>query len=154
MLDSFEDRPDFILIFQAQVLFDPANPSHLLSGSADGLVNLYDTSATDEDEALTEVLNYGASIHHAGYLNNETIFALSHDETFAVFAKAACASSDGPVGVDGSEESRQMQAFGDIRETLDCSYAINVLPVVATWSSTAGLAVGKHRFVRPKATGI
>ena len=122
-------------------------PSLLLSGSTDGLVNIYDTKAPDEDEALVEVLNHGASIHHAGYLDDQTVFALSHDETLAVFAELPGSRSDGDHGADPDAAGRQVQAFGDIRDIVECAYAVDVLPQTKGWGRAALLAAGNHRFV-------
>ena len=125
-------------------------PSRLLSGSTDGLVNIYDTTALDEDEALVEVLNYGASVHHAGYLDDRTVFALSHDETLAVFTELSDINSGGDARAGPDAAGRRVQAFGDIRDIMDCAYAVDVLPQVEEWGGEALLAAGNHRSVLPK----
>src|SRR4051812_11970989 len=69
----------------SQLQFHPTEASLLLSGSTDGLVNIYNTTITDEEEALHQTINHGHSIHHARFLSNTDIFALSHDEKFSMY---------------------------------------------------------------------
>ena len=83
-----------------------------MSGSTDGLVNIYDTTITDEDEALLQVINHG-SVHHAGFLSDRTVFALSHDEHFSVH----------PVtDPDDPNQDPEPVNFDDVRESLNCEY--------------------------------
>lgn len=101
-----------------QVEFHPSNKNILMSGSTDGLVNIYDTTIEDEEDALKQVINHG-SIHHAGFLGDGAVYALSHDESFAIhpldnFAEEAPAPPS-PI------------QFGDVRQLLGCSYAVQVL---------------------------
>ncbi|ODA79509.1 hypothetical protein RJ55_05102 [Drechmeria coniospora] len=99
--------------------FHPSDPALLLSGSTDGLVNVYDTRQPDEDEVTLQTLNHNASIHDAGFLSATEIFALSHDEHFALYD----VSDENPTG-DAS------QTFGDLRETLGggTQYVAGVTP--------------------------
>lgn len=95
-----------------QLQYHPTRHNVLLSGSTDGLVNIYDTTVTDEDEALVQVINHG-SVHHAGFINERTIYALSHDETFAIHP-----ATDPD---DQAQEPEPIQ-FGDLRQPLHCEY--------------------------------
>ncbi|CAG7997359.1 unnamed protein product [Penicillium olsonii] len=92
--------------------YHPTRSNILLSGSTDGLANIYDTTISDEDEALVQVINHG-SIHHAGFLSERAIFALSHDELFSVHP-----ATDPD---DAAQEPEPVQ-FGDLREPLGCEY--------------------------------
>uniref|UniRef100_A0A8H7NML2 WD40 repeat-like protein n=1 Tax=Bionectria ochroleuca TaxID=29856 RepID=A0A8H7NML2_BIOOC len=65
--------------------YHPSNPNLLLSGSTDGLVSVHDTSIADEDELTVQTLNLNASIHRAGFLGPSLVYALSHDERFAIY---------------------------------------------------------------------
>ncbi|GJN75956.1 hypothetical protein PLICBS_010067 [Purpureocillium lilacinum] len=87
--------------------FHPAQPALLLSGSTDGLVNVYDTRVADEDDLTLQTLNLGASIHHAGFLTDTEVYALSHDERFALYDVAEHRASGDAT-----------QAFGDLRKAL------------------------------------
>lgn len=96
-----------------QLQFHPTRNNIFLSGSTDGLVNIYDTTITDENDALVQVINHG-SVHHAGFLNDRAIFALSHDEVFSVH----------PATNPDDEQSQDPNPvqFGDVRQPLDCEY--------------------------------
>ncbi|GKT43162.1 putative white-brown complex 30 [Colletotrichum spaethianum] len=97
-----------------ELRFHPSEPHILLSGSTDGLVNVYDTRISDEDEVVIQTLNQG-SVHHASFLGNTEVYVLTHDEKLAVYSVAEDHGS-GAALVD----------FGDARETLGCQYIANV----------------------------
>jgi hypothetical protein len=88
----------------------------LLSGSTDGLVNVYDTTIADEDEALVQVINHG-SVHHAGFLSERTIYALSHDEQFSIHPA---------TDPDDSAQEPEPVHFDDVREPLGCEYVVQL----------------------------
>lgn len=117
-----------------QVQYHPTQTNLLLSGSTDGLVNIYDTTISDEDDALYQVINHGSSIHHAGFLGDMDVFALSHDETLSIHRLA-----------DPNENTEEPSPtlFGDLREKLSCEYVVEVL------QSSEGVLVGagSHRYV-------
>ncbi|KEY79300.1 hypothetical protein WD repeat protein [Aspergillus fumigatus] len=94
----------------------------------DGLVNIYDTTITDEDDALVQVINHG-SVHHAGFLGERTIYALSHDEDFSVHP-----ATDPD---EQAEEPKPIQ-FGDLRQPLKCEY----IAQLCTGSQSAYIAAG------------
>ncbi|KAK3945431.1 WD40-repeat-containing domain protein [Diplogelasinospora grovesii] len=100
-----------------ELVFHPENPALLLSGSTDGLVNICDTRISDEDEVVIQAFNHG-SIHHAGFLNTTEVYALSHDEKFALYDMAE----------DQIEKGAATQDFGDARAQLQCQYVANVFP--------------------------
>lgn len=110
--------------------FHPTDANLLLSGSTDGLVNVYDLKITDEDEVIAQTFNHGASIHHSGFLNRTDLFALSHDEKFALYDLA-----------EGQEKGSAIANFGDTRETLGCQYIANVLPKSGA-DGPAGAVIG------------
>ncbi|KKO98580.1 hypothetical protein THAR02_09318 [Trichoderma harzianum] len=95
--------------------FHPSQPTMLVSGSTDGLVSVHDTTILDEDELTVQTLNHNASIHDAAFLNNTELFALSHDESFALYDVA-----------DERETGDAAQDFGDLRKVLGCQYVANV----------------------------
>ncbi|KAK9480312.1 WD40-repeat-containing domain protein [Lipomyces japonicus] len=102
------------------VAFHSSIRNLLLSGSTDGLVVKYDTTISDEDDAVMQVVNNGASIHSAGFLG-DNMYALSHMETFSIYR---------PTNKhDETEEediNNQPILFGDIREPWDCEYVVGV----------------------------
>jgi len=101
-----------------ELQFHPTKPQILLSGSTDGLVNIYDTTILDEEEALHQTINHGASIHRANFLSETDIFALSHDEKLSMYELVT------DLG-EGVEEPPPVY-FGDVRENLGGEYVANV----------------------------
>ncbi|KAF3398435.1 putative WD repeat-containing protein [Penicillium rolfsii] len=99
-----------------ELQYHPTRSNILLSGSTDGLVNVYDTSIADEDEALVQVINHG-SVHHAGFLSERTIYALSHDEQFSVHPA---------TDPDDSAQEPEPVHFEDVREPLGCEYVVQL----------------------------
>ena len=119
-----------------ELQFHPTLPNRLLSGSTDSLVNIYDISIIDEDDALIQVHNHGSSIAHAGFLSSADIFALSHDETFSIYH----------LSEEGTDESPPPPppppaVFGDLRAKFDCEYVVDVVPV----GGEAVIGAGSHR---------
>ena len=113
------------------ITFHPMHPNRLLSGSTDGLISIFDTTIHDEEDALVQVINHG-SVHKAGYLAEDAVYALSHDEHFSVH----------PVNTADEEAVEPAPiVFGDVREKLGCDYVINVMvtgqgPLMATGMHT------------------
>ncbi|WEW54809.1 hypothetical protein PRK78_000234 [Emydomyces testavorans] len=103
--------------FLYQLHYHPTLNNVLLSGSTDGLVNIYDTTIIDEDDALLQVVNHG-SVHHAGFIEDKAVYALSHDESFSIH----------PFN-DLDENVVEFSAiqFGDLRPLLHCDYVVDVL---------------------------
>ncbi|KAL1903235.1 hypothetical protein Sste5346_000520 [Sporothrix stenoceras] len=97
--------------------FHPTNPHILLSGSTDGLVNVCDTRIEDEDEVVIQAFNHGSSVHHAGFLNDTEVYAISHDEKLALYDLA-----------EAREAGSATRDFGDVRQAINCQYVANVLP--------------------------
>jgi len=115
-----------------QVQFQPQRSQKLISGSTDGLVNLYDLTQKDEDEALIQVANHGSSINHAGFLSASQFFALSHDEKFSIYH------------VDDQEnltDDLPPTAFGDLRPRINCEYVVDVIP---SGAGEAIIGAGSH----------
>ncbi|KAH7018371.1 WD domain-containing protein [Microdochium trichocladiopsis] len=111
--------------------FHPVNANVLLSGSTDGLVNICDTNVVDEDEVVVQTCNLDASIHHAAFLNDTELYALSHDERFALFNVA-----------EGHETGKATTDYGDMRNVLGCQYIANV--TVKANGAGAVIGAGSH----------
>lgn len=116
-----------------QLQYHPTETSILLSGSTDGLVNLYNTTVLEEEDALHQTLNHGSSIHKAGFLNDLDIFALSHDEKFAIYPMI--------TNTEASVEEPPSTQFGDLRESLGCEYVASVFGR----PSGGVVGIGNHR---------
>lgn len=100
-----------------ELTFHPRSPHILLSGSTDGLVNVCDTRIADEDEVVLQAFNHGASIHHAGFLSDTEVYALSHDEKLAMYDMA-----------EEREAGSATKDFGDTRQAVGCQYVAHVRP--------------------------
>lgn len=111
----------------------------------DGLINIYDTTIEDEDDALLHIINHGSSISHAGFLSEKEIYALSHDESLTV------QSLDDPDGEESAastaDHHHPRTIFGDLRPILKCEYIVNVLPLSRSKNNGAIVGAGSHRFV-------
>ena len=95
-------------------------------------MNIYDTRVTDEDDALIQVMNHGASIAHAGFLSDSDVYALSHDETFSIYHLNK---------LDDNKDVAPV-VFGDIRPMAKCEYVVGVL----SGNEGAILAAGTHTY--------
>ncbi|KAI9876579.1 MAG: hypothetical protein M1830_006179 [Pleopsidium flavum] len=118
-----------------EIQYHPTYPKLLLSGSTDGLVNVYDTTIIDEEDALYQVINHGSSIHHAGFLSDMDVFVLSHDENLSMYRLA---DPD-----DGVEEPLPT-VFGDLREPLRCEYVVDMLRT-SQGAMVGGGSYSEHR---------
>lgn len=107
-----------------------------MSGSTDGLLNLFDTKIQEEEDALYQTVNHGSSIHHAGFLTDVGIFALSHDEKFSIYEMI--------TSPEENVEEPPPVHFGDLRERLRCEYVANILPRP---SGSAVAGIGSHRYL-------
>ncbi|XP_024853492.1 WD repeat-containing protein 89 isoform X1 [Bos indicus] len=67
-----------------QVRFHPSNPNMVVSGSTDGLVNVFDISADNEDDALVTTCNSVSSVSFIGWSGKDykQIYCMTHDEGF------------------------------------------------------------------------
>lgn len=117
----------------SQLQFHSTQESLLLSGSTDGLVNIYNITVSDEEEALHQTINHGHSIHHANFLSDTDIFALSHDEKFSMYELVTNPE-------EGVEEPAPV-VYGDMRENLGGEYVANVL---CRPDGGAVLGIGSH----------
>ena len=128
-----------IMKYMKQLQYHPTRNHTLLSGSTDGLVNIYDTRIADENDALCQVINHG-SVHHAGFLDDRTVYALSHDEVFSIYPV-----TDPDDHQMSSDEDQQWPIqFGNLREPLGCEY------VAQLWLGSAGqpyVAAGNKAYV-------
>ncbi|KAK7218024.1 hypothetical protein V2G26_006027 [Clonostachys chloroleuca] len=97
--------------------YHPSNPNVLLSGSTDGLVSVHDTSIADEDELTVQTLNLNASIHRAGFLGPSLVYALSHDERFAIYDISEAQGSGDAI-----------RDFGDLRRDTESQYVADIVP--------------------------
>lgn len=108
--------------------------SNLLSGSTDGLVNIYnllappstDRSKADDDvdDCIVQIINHTSSVHHAGFVfhsraQKPDIYAVSHDESMGVYEFG---------NTESDSEDADRKVFGDVRKALECEYVVDVIP--------------------------
>ncbi|ELK09851.1 WD repeat-containing protein 89 [Pteropus alecto] len=67
-----------------QVCFHPSNPNMVVSGSTDGLVNVFDISVDNEEDALVTTCNSVSSVSYIGWSGKDykQIYCMTHDEGF------------------------------------------------------------------------
>lgn len=108
------------------VRFHPSpSSSLLLSGSVDGLVNLYDSCIPDEDDAVLQVLNHGSSIHLAEFIGKNEVLAISHMESGSLY-RLSYANEGEPRNLGSKEgESDTVLEYGDLRDSLNLTYCIS-----------------------------
>lgn len=72
-----------------QVVFHPSNPDLLSSGSTDGLINVFDISESNEDDALQYCLNTELGVQtlqwHKSLLNKDIISCITHTNVLQLF---------------------------------------------------------------------
>ncbi|NXL90590.1 WDR89 protein, partial [Alectura lathami] len=67
-----------------KICFHPVKPSLVVSGSTDGLVNVFDINKDNEDDALVSTCNSDSSVSFVGWSGKgyEQIYCMTHDEGF------------------------------------------------------------------------
>ncbi|KAF2790804.1 WD40 repeat-like protein [Melanomma pulvis-pyrius CBS 109.77] len=127
-LELVESHTDTVTTLQLH----PDLPTLLLSASTDGLINIFDTSKPDEEDALYQVINHRSAVAHAGFMfPNTDIYALGTDETLSFY---------GLQSQKEDEEEPAPKVFGDVREQLNCEYLAKLHWI----GDEAFIAAGKH----------
>lgn len=130
VLELVESHTDTVTNLQLH----PDLPTLLLSASTDGLINIFDVSKPDEEDALYQVINHRSAVAHAGFMYPTTdIYAMGTDETLSFYALQS--------QVEEQPEPTP-KAYGDTREQFGCEYLAKLL-----WmGSDAYVATGNHRY--------
>lgn len=130
ILEFVESHTDTVTDLQLH----PSLPALLLSASTDGLVNIFDVSKPDEEEALYQVINHRSAVARAGFIYPSTdIYAMGTDETLSFYA------------LQSQEEEKTEpppKAYGDMREHLGSEYLAKLHWI----GSEPYVAAGKHRY--------
>lgn len=103
-------------------------------------MNIYNPTIADEDDALVQITNHGSSIHHAGFLTDTQLYALSHDEVFSVYPLI---SQDDETAA--SDKDHAPTKFGDLRGLLNCEYIVDI--ITPSENGETIIAAGIHRYV-------
>ena len=96
--------------------FHPTHNNLLLSGGDDGLVSIFDTQISEEDDSLLQAVNHGP-IHKAGFLGPNNLYALSSDQSLALHSLTL-------EDTDAAEPAPGV--LGDVRPIIPCEYVIDV----------------------------
>lgn len=102
----------------------------LLSAGTDGMVNIFNTAVSEEDDALFQVIRSTSALQHAGLVDGD-IFTLGTDETLSFHAFQ---------NPDLETQDPAPCQLGDVREQLGCEYVVNMYQA----GSKPYLAVGNH----------
>ncbi|KAF2663866.1 hypothetical protein BT63DRAFT_460985 [Microthyrium microscopicum] len=101
----------------------------LMSGSTDGLVNVFNTTIEDEDDAVLQVSNHYSAIHHTGLIG-DNIYALGTDEKLSFYVQQ---------NPDLDQPDPEPYSLGDLRDQAPCDYAMRI------WNGTRPfIALGSH----------
>ncbi|NWX82749.1 WDR89 protein, partial [Nothoprocta ornata] len=68
-----------------RICFHPTKPSLIVSGSTDGLVNVFDINKDNEDDALISTCNSDSSVSFIGWSGKDyqQVYCVTHDEGFS-----------------------------------------------------------------------
>ncbi|XP_071413437.1 WD repeat-containing protein 89 [Pithys albifrons albifrons] len=68
-----------------KICFHPIEPNLVVSGSTDGLVNVFDINKDNEDDALISTCNSDSSVSFIGWSGKDykQVYCLTHDEGFS-----------------------------------------------------------------------
>ncbi|KAG8449357.1 hypothetical protein GDO86_016126 [Hymenochirus boettgeri] len=110
-----------------QVRFHPKNPSIVASGSTDGLVNVFDISKDNEDDALNATCNSDSSVSYVGWAgqNYDQVFCLTHDEGFCWWDLAQMDSEE-PITLSKTQDIREKFSIASIDYVIGGEYHKNV----------------------------
>ncbi|KAF2269333.1 WD40 repeat-like protein [Lojkania enalia] len=127
-LELVESHTDTVTDLQLH----PDLPTLLLSSSTDGLINIFDTSKPDEEDALYQVINHRSAVARAGFMFPTTnIYAMGTDETISFYALQSQKED---------EEEPAPRIMGDVRKQLRCEYLAKMHWI----GDEAFIAAGQH----------
>jgi WD repeat-containing protein 89 len=112
--------------------FHPNGSGYILAGGDDGQVSIFDSGIAEEQDSLIQGFSHGP-IHKAGYLDQNSIYALSSDQDLALHPAFNDSRAEEPVPIQ----------LGDLRPKIPCEYVIDV---VRTGPESV-IAAGSHRYV-------
>ncbi|KAG5357244.1 putative WD repeat-containing protein [Yarrowia sp. C11] len=115
----FIEFPDVHNDDVTELRFHPTRDNIVVSGSTDGLVNVYDIKETDQDEVVKQVFNHDSSIHCAGFTSSNRVYVISHMETLSIYE----------MDFEKDDEvAREPLEFGDVRGKFGCEYVVDIVP--------------------------
>ncbi|EMR11189.1 hypothetical protein PNEG_00782 [Pneumocystis murina B123] len=119
------------------VRFDSIQSHRLCAGGCDGLINIFDTRFSIEDDAIINVFNNQSSIHRADFLGPNKVLGLSHMETLSLYNINDISRNNTDNIIDSTYIS-----LGDLRSKLNCNYVIDIILNIT--KNTAYICCGSH----------
>lgn len=101
-----------------QVRFHPTNKDRLVSGSTDGLVNVFDVSRGSEEDALTGTCNSESSVSALCWLGEERLLCVSHDQGLRLWDLKSLDTEE-QLTVYSTHDARIDAAHGSADSTVD-----------------------------------
>uniref|UniRef100_A0A6G1RPY5 WD repeat-containing protein 89 n=1 Tax=Hypotaenidia okinawae TaxID=2861861 RepID=A0A6G1RPY5_9GRUI len=97
-----------------RICFHPIEPSLVLSGSTDGLVNMFDINKDNEDDALITTCNSDSSVSFIGWSGKDykQVYCMTHDEGFCWWDIAQLDTED-PITLLHILDVRDSVCFGN-----------------------------------------
>jgi WD40 repeat protein len=120
-------------ITELRFIKHPQSSSLLLSASTDGLINIFDTAITEEEDAIFQVINHRSALHRAGRYDSG-LYGLGTDETLSLYPFQS---------QDLEAEEPKPIHLGDVRDKLGCEYVVNMvhdgtIPYLSVGNHSAG----------------
>lgn len=109
----------------------------MCSGGSDGLINIFDTRFSNEEDAIMTVFNNQSSIHRADFLGPNKVLGLSHMETLSLYNIDDISKDN----IDDMIDSTYI-SLGDLRSKLNCNYVIDIILNIT--KNTAYICCGSH----------
>nr|XP_056707732.1 WD repeat-containing protein 89 [Euleptes europaea] len=96
-----------------KICFHPSQPNLVVSGSTDGLVNVFDINRDSEDDALTSTCNSGSSVSFVGWSGKDfrQVYCLTHDEGFSWWDLAQLDTEE-PITLLQIPDAREAASLG------------------------------------------
>ncbi|KEF62259.1 uncharacterized protein A1O9_00231 [Exophiala aquamarina CBS 119918] len=108
--------------------FHPSQGRFLLSGGDDGLVSVFDTQITEEDDSLIQAINHGP-VHKAGFFGSDDLYALSSDQNLALHS----------LTLDDTDTDRPApDLLGDLRPIVPCEYVLDIFRTGSNYVAACG----------------
>lgn len=96
-----------------KICFHPSQPNLVISGSTDGLVNVFDINQESEDNALISTCNSRSSVSFVGWSGKDfqQVYCLTHDEGFSWWDLAQLDTEE-PITLLQISDAREAASLG------------------------------------------
>ncbi|XP_054828292.1 WD repeat-containing protein 89 [Eublepharis macularius] len=99
-----------------KISFHPSKPNLVVSGSTDGLVNVFDIDQDSEDDALMSTCNSGSSVSFVGWSGKGflQVYCMTHDEGFSWWDLAQLDTEE-PITLLQIPDAREVVSLGEAK---------------------------------------